>query len=1189
MFSNSQIKWFSKEEVKEPTKDWIFLYHPGRDQYAYGYFDENGLAHFVTPSEAPEHLTDLVVTNEKKVAAGVAAPTALAQVVKNVPQAPKSTTVVHKQKSPPRVQPEWKTVGPKTKSPNTGSPVGKKVTPKVQPPQGPKKEDPLNVPLNAAPLPPKKKSPAKPVSVKSVKVPNVAPTPHQRQGKLKVDFPTQFFDFASKSLKPNNPMRVTKYKVRLMEGKGRVHSGHLIVPSWDELAKTPLPPISWEVLAEDLSAKRLTLLKQCYTHHEEKGKFEFDDFVFESSQSRIKHPNVEAYSHIFHQIATWPIERCEGLRELIVDQFSKDFFDSVRTVHFANFLAAAQVCLVLSDVALIANPRVLSSETFRALLKKTFEVCIRNRDRVVASWKSAVEHMKRVLSHTHDGSRWIPAPDLGLDFGEFLHSLPSSTRHERELLFGCLTARSMPKPTANVVPDKLEDFKKVVTRENPCSGDLLEAARAAAVFLGKEVEGKWKNSTFNLDVSRSATYDFTRKFGGRFGEFHQIFIPFLKSPVGVERTVDLPHGRHVIPADVAPWRVFAGPGECFGALNEGEFDDPRDADNVIAQFYDILGMKGLTQGLNKDLGWQLLVWALLDSVSTTERKVRLSPVFECGGKVRWITISKLSTAVLHDYTQNRLQPLFLAHPAIRPIFTKPLLAWEFLKQPRPSAPASRVLYVSDYSSATDAIDHRLAKVLLEGFCEGAGYQLTGLEKVAIQDLTSPKTIYPQKGSSFVTSSGVFMGEGLTKATLTILMYALDILALWAGEDNVIDSEREFELPRGFGPLVPRSRPVWHAFFAPGDDHVATGTDWYLRNLASLSPALGMLLNEDKTYSSDVAIPLCEQWISVPEYFSNSPSQISKADFDSVAKTPWFDIFKLKMMSPATLDDSSFHPTEYLTARSSSIMGLLRNLGDTWTLEEKNRLLWWFLRRSGFLNTQEDHVIHTLSFMPTWAGGLGLALNKEQLQNAFENMPVRWTRLLSLAALKPLSSEAFSLRNLSHTASLTSVEADECSEAAMLAFNSLREMGMITLCDADRVGKLGAKIWDPIIRRSNRIFTESEITNLFKSTVSFQSPEFVARSHRPLPYSQRVYNLTQKISKDLLDGATFAEECPTKVLTDQNFDKVLASLESLDATVESVPPMSLEMFLSRSGKPEAEFFEVDELLNEALSAFCELRI
>lgn len=673
-----------------------------------------------------------------------------------------------------------------------------------------------------------------------------------------------------------------------------------------------------------------------------------------------------------------------------------------------NVLSFFDHCFFMKT-SLLADPLVIS------VASGYFEASIANRDRAIGWFKSYIEILKRTISGPEDSYKehldsYLSEQGAGENIfltllnHSFWAMLPrvKQRTHLLERVCGSLTARSMAKPSRLQEDIAYKKFLSIIKRESPCQVDLTKITRAART-LGRSCKNlpPVPEEPFRVDLGTTACLEFTHKDGGRTAFFRDEFLPWIKTSPGEDEIVLTPHGVKTLNGGIPRFRSLIPPDQ---EPPEGEFDDTSPSLIMESCWLSNFQFEGMCkQGFGPNIGYQLLTYCTtLFSRSMRPSQVHASPVLESGGKTRWITIMSMLDSVVQDYARSKFTPLLTRHPDIKPIFTKTNLAWQLLNKLPPADLTHHALaYVSDYSNATDAIDHRLARALLEGFADGAGLSLDEISKLGIESLCSPKLLIHRRDRNkegrdeILTKSGVFMGEPLSKVTLTILMYVLPLLVLAEhGED-------------------PENPPSWYYYYAPGDDHLATGPDWFLEGLAAYSEQLGMLLNREKTYQSTFLVPLCEQWIYVPNLGNRITTIDAASSMDSYLRSPWVETLKLKLFAPYCVSEKFYHVEDYsVLGRAISLSRCLGGLQPTWSEFERTQFRDYFILRYVDQLPPRSWWQYHFAFLRTQLGGLGLSINEVEERRHWDSIPIGIRRCFS-TCFSSMSPELYMRLNRLH--------------------------------------------------------------------------------------------------------------------------------------------------------------------------------
>lgn len=694
-----------------------------------------------------------------------------------------------------------------------------------------------------------------------------------------------------------------------------------------------------------------------------------------------------------------------------------------------NVMAFYDHCFFLRE-NLIGHTKVVS------VAQQYLFASLRNRDRAIQWFKDYIEVIKRTICSKEDSfdsqllhlretrepenyERNIFLPLLRLEL--FKNIARTKVRnHSMERALGALTARSMAKPTKSAEEEAFKKFTSVVLRESPCKIPY-QTALDAAIQFGKECKTYLPKGMdpgliddVKINLGTSACLEYTHSDGGRTAFFREKFLPWLKAIPDKDEEIILTLGDQKVPLVKMPqgrprFQTCVPPGT--DPLPYTEFDAVVPDLEMVHDTLESFGWTETCQaGFSKHIGFQLYIFSqtirpedyMYKSDDAYYPLIHASPVIENGGKTRWITIMSMIDSIKQDVAQNLIQGVLIKHPLVRPIFTKSNQAWQLMNvaPPRCLDYHDRA-YVSDYSNATDAIDIGLAKAILLGFCKGAGLESPHIIP-GIESLCSRKAILHRRDRDkpgmcpVLTNSGIFMGEPLTKVTLTILMYILPLLSL--SKMKVGD----------YGRFKTVAYPPWYFYFAPGDDHIASGPDEFLDTLGETSCELGMLLNRDKTYKSTTFVPFCEQWIYVPNLRNGISTHAIFESVDGYVRSAWVETLKLKLLSPAAVTEKFKNVEDYsVLGRSRSFMTCLEGLTATWSLEEREAMRDYFVLRYVDQLPPKSWWQYHYAFLHTHIGGLGLSINKTEELRHWNLVPQVIRRALS-SILKSESSELYSV-------------------------------------------------------------------------------------------------------------------------------------------------------------------------------------
>nr|UFT26921.1 RNA-dependent RNA polymerase [Drosophila-associated narnavirus 4] len=575
----------------------------------------------------------------------------------------------------------------------------------------------------------------------------------------------------------------------------------------------------------------------------------------------------------------------------------------------------------------------------------------------------------------------------------------SLTKSDLEILAVRCQSRHLPAPSMKVVDGKVAKFLGMVTASPgpTTSKKSLKGLRTAVDCVLKDTraycrdlpQDPLRDMKSHCSLSKVGTLEVPLSEGGRAEVMRRDVLSFLEHIPEEDESFDLPWGTAVGVAGIPRWKRFCVHPSSWPDVDQRSDDmrEPFDEESVLySLFYhnELIDYYPRFSGLTPYIGQQILAIAVLTLPLEGRNQVIVRPIPEGGGKMRFITMCRWQVVIIQQAVNHHIVEVLSAHPYMSPIFSRANLGWvtlDRLASFREARGETTPLwgYVSDFSSATDSIHkdaatcvwERIVSTLYEG-------RPPKLVELGMELLLEPKQILLKRGDApdptLLTTRGVFMGEPLTKVTLTLLM-----LSVFHASQKGLRLYPKAKIPKEF-------------YFAPGDDHMAVGSLEFVKRVSRIPNKWGFILNEDKTsmVPMDGTVHFCEEFFDFRNFNSSPRTRLIK-DNTSYHKSMWVDFPKLKLFNPTPLNQRGMRDEGYALRGKAALLGRFIRWASNWTTSEKNNLRRRFIQVCDFL-IPKGKLFHTILF-PPHMGGLGLG-TKDEIREVLEEFSPRFLEILS---------------------------------------------------------------------------------------------------------------------------------------------------------------------------------------------------
>jgi len=593
-------------------------------------------------------------------------------------------------------------------------------------------------------------------------------------------------------------------------------------------------------------------------------------------------------------------------------------------------------------------------------------------------WKGYVNDLRRFylrgLSY-RGGNPSGRSPYPVSPLGTWMDKLPGELdKAELSYLLMLCTSRSFPPG------DKLAEEEALIKHElcyttvpEPLDEDLKIRIRRYALVAGAEigmcarVTGAFRKADAHCSVSNSSSFERTREEGGRRGEILHQLKQWATSPWPSSTTVILPWNTRVQTVQGQPrWFAYDPPEDSkaeFGAVIPGKgtlypkrYGMSRDSLGHMAMHwaYDSLLSKGYINpsGLPTGKPW------LADTTSVPEP----------GAKVRIPTIAEADVVTYLQPSAHILKSIMESDPSLRAGFGAAAQAYEYLKRQKGLVIHEGFgMLLGDFEVATDNMEHEVSRIIIDGFCEGAG--ITNLYiKGCLYLITQPFIM----NGEILTVRGVPMGMPGTKPLLHLTGKVMSLMA------------RGVEAPRDFKEI---SRTP---FSNAGDDVIDIGKVDTMKRYRRMAEILRMKPSPDKWDVYLVGGPYCECMLRLHSNWAANATEDTAAFIDSIR------VRLLSCESKPTKGDETRNPVFGKAHQFSKEIRWVPDYYPNLRLRAVTLFQWNF---SYYLRGEEGKVVYN-TYLPRWAGGLGLPLPPDKIQDFVQNVPTWHVNAISQVIRNP---------------------------------------------------------------------------------------------------------------------------------------------------------------------------------------------
>jgi len=573
-----------------------------------------------------------------------------------------------------------------------------------------------------------------------------------------------------------------------------------------------------------------------------------------------------------------------------------------------------------------------------------------------------------------------------------------------------ISTRHFPSGSDRTGEKSLEKFQNLVSQIPDISISALLEAKNAAYKVGKKIinlrDFRVPDVTEigHISVNTAGDYDITCAEGGRMTKVVSEVREVLEYVPNKTQLMEIPLGFSVLDQEGIPrWQswcrheppIFIGPfaepfSRSFGRYTYWN-DDRR-------------------YGLDEALGPQIYAIALLKAqefgfIDDRNKPIpcRVISVSEPGAKSRIVTTSVWWNIILQQPLGHLLRAYLEQHPSAKDGLIRSDQAWNFCNRVDSIELPENIddfgVLSSDLETATDAIDKRLARFLLEGLCDSLGI-LNIKSKLAIDLVCSNrlvKAVRKSGTSEFLMVRGVLMGEPITKAILTLLNLA--------AEEEAI----RYHLNKPLGPITVK----WRCFSVGGDDHIALGPIPYLNRITFNHLRWGSILSESKHGWVRLKVGVvryCERILYFKEdefYRVHQRLRVGTRDHNNnYDQSIYVDSMKVRLLSPASKSIDLVDDRNILIGKAKqfgkSLKWLVNGLGMDFAHIVRSRFLFKFYRFLPKVSSKGSNRVFYSLFLPIQLGGLDLYLPGEL--DKYVRLSIRPLQEMALKVLHEVRGE-----------------------------------------------------------------------------------------------------------------------------------------------------------------------------------------
>lgn len=587
-----------------------------------------------------------------------------------------------------------------------------------------------------------------------------------------------------------------------------------------------------------------------------------------------QHARKEIWKVIYHSFKRWL-----NLPDRIIDTMRNGSLSRIHLVE--NTIHCLMNSFMFSFPELLLEPKFL-----KQVIRKCFKIGVYSIDNLVAQIKAMKNYLYVLLFEIETLEENIPPVNNFLKcILKYVERLKTYEK-DREFcsrVYNLVYTRDMPPGGAYNTKKALLKFEQIVTRKHHVTLELLLEARQAAVELGAMFKAGNPDYDYNqsahISVSNAGDPVYGRAQGGRPEAMLEDILPILLSKPEKTGTTEVFPGFWYL-ADTKGaerWRTWCRYNpltftQIFSDEEEQEFM-PQDE---FGSEYEVRLPFGNVQGfLGHDgaLGQQILACAIItgrESLESGAYSCRVSTLPESGGKVRIATTSPWWVLASMQGPGHVLRDMLKWFPECTDGLTRGQQAWNIMNALRGDVKGRHL--ISDLESATDALSRDVLKSMYDGFLEGAGINNPFFQWASRLAFADKIITLPCK-RTFVATSGVLMGEPMTKGLLTLYNLVIGQIAA-----------RRCSFP-------PR------IFRIGGDDHFAIGPDNYLKSITQVHMELGSLISKSKHGIPAIAGKYCEGLLYFKSYDRSIKTWTLSKQPDKIANCIFVDTLKLKLLSP----------------------------------------------------------------------------------------------------------------------------------------------------------------------------------------------------------------------------------------------------------------------------------------------------
>jgi hypothetical protein len=601
----------------------------------------------------------------------------------------------------------------------------------------------------------------------------------------------------------------------------------------------------------------------------------------------------------------------------------------------------------------------------RNIVPKILKVSTYGVTDVISQWKDFVQHYTATVCETVVESPHVLHGNLFrklYKYPEFSQA-PLDCKRRAENLAHLISTRNLANGGRKEERKAIETFKEITSTAVHLDDTVLQDHRDAGRYIGNillSIGHQGFETMSHVSLTASGSIDAEVKAGGMATEAKVDIFSFANGLPDPNEFFG--KAKNPYTPGIPRWKTHSGIAEWENASFFSE------------KLGKILDREVELWGADKELGELIHAcamhrWREWKGEGFPPLPVRQVTVSEPGGKARIVTCGLWWVQVAQQPYCHYLCETLARHPAAYSVMLRADQAWQSLKAwekyPCESLIEGHAVLSSDLKSATDTVDHNVARVELEGLMEVLK-EHKDLDEVLISFMGPRLVNYPDH-SITVTRRGIPMGEPLAKPVLILLGLCVECIALakYLGKPVL----------RNLGSI-----PSWRVFHLGGDDHIAAGPPEYLNGITTQHRRVGGIVSGGKHGLSRVAVVFTEKLL----YFRGQVINVPMNKVDSVYPTTIFiDSIKIRNISPFRKGCERENEVSSYIGKCKAVAASVVYLKGE--LQKKGRIAISRLRYR-FQRNLPDTTHRTLSAivaMPVSLGGLGLTAN---LQRSAENLP-----------------------------------------------------------------------------------------------------------------------------------------------------------------------------------------------------------